>query len=195
MTQFSTRFLVLFLIGAGILSIVARLLPHPANFTPIAALALFAGVYAAKISKWYLGIPLVAMALSDLFIGVYEWKIMAVVYGSFLAVGLFGLLVAKKKNVGTIILGTLGGSILFYLTTNFAVWAFTNMYPPTPEGLMMSYTMALPFFRNTILGDLFYTGLFFGAYELAVAFTPQHKNIFSQYICDHPLRWRRKTLR
>ena len=174
----NNRFLIIFLILAGGVSIATRLLPHPANFTPIAALALFAGVYAAKISKWYLGIPLVAMALSDLFIGVYEWKIMAVVYGSFLAIGLFGLLVAKKKNVGTVILGTLGGSVFFYLATNFAVWAFTNMYPPTPEGLMTSYAMALPFFRNTILGDLFYTGLFFGAYEFAAVLLSQKKTIF-----------------
>lgn len=177
----SQRFLIIFLLLAVGLSVGVRLLPHPPNFTPIAALALFAGVYAARISKWYLFVPLFAMALSDVLIGTYEWKIMAVVYGSFFVVGLIGLLAAKRKNTGTVILGALGGSMLFYIATNFAVWAFTPMYPATLEGLAMSYAMALPFFRNMVLGDLFYTGLFFGAYELALALTAQRRSAASSY--------------
>lgn len=166
----TTRFLIFFLLGAGILSIAARLLPHPANFTPMAALALFTGVYASRVSKWYLLAPLGAMLVSDVFVGFYEWKIMAVVYGSFLAIGLFGLLVRMfEARLQTVMLGTLAGSILFYLTTNFAVWAFSGMYSLTFDGLMLSYTMALPFLKFTLLGDLFYVSLFFGIYELATS--------------------------
>lgn len=160
------KFFSLFLIAIVGISIATRLLPHPPNFTPITALALFAGVYASRVSKWYLLAPLGAMLASDLFVGFYEWKTMAVVYASFFAIGLLGLLMQKHKNVGTITLGALAGSILFYLTTNFAVWAFSGMYEPTFNGLLLSYTMALPFFKFTLLGDLFYTGVFFGAYEL-----------------------------
>jgi len=173
-------FLIFVLVIVGI-SIGTRLLPHPANFAPIAALALFAGVYGARISKWYLLAPLAAILLSDLFLGFYEWKVMGIVYGSFFAIGLFGLLVGKYKNPGTIILGSLGGSMLFYVVTNFAVWAFTAYYPATLDGLLMSYTMALPFFRNTLMGDLFYAGLFFGAYEFAVAFARQGKLVPHYY--------------
>lgn len=168
------KFLFLFLIAIIGISIATRLLPHPPNFTPIAALALFAGVYASRVSKWYLLAPLGAMLVSDAFVGLYEWKTMTVVYANFLAIGLLGLLMKKHKNVGTIALGALAGSILFYLTTNFAVWAFSGMYVPTIEGLMLSYTMALPFFKFTLLGDLFYVALFFGSYALATSLSRKH---------------------
>ncbi len=164
-----TLFLLFLLAIAGI-SIAARLLPHPPNFAPIAALALFAGVYASKISKWYLLTPLAAMLVSDLFVGFYEWKVMVVVYASFFAIGLVGLLVQKYKSatwrIGTITIATLTGSMLFYLTTNFAVWAFSGMYAPTLDGLLLSYYMAIPFFKFTLLGDLFYVTLFLGSYAL-----------------------------
>ncbi|MCH7604577.1 hypothetical protein IID24_01105 [Patescibacteria group bacterium] len=169
-----------FFIFLGIIvavSIASRLLPHPPNFAPIAALALFSGVYAARMSKWFLLLPLAAVFLSDLVIGFYDWRMMATVYSSFAIIGLFGLLVRRKKNIGTITLATLGGSVLFYLVTNFAVWVFSPMYPATLEGLMLSYTMALPFFKFTLAGNLFYVGLFFGAYEFALAL--QRKNVLS----------------
>ena len=167
-------FFFAFLLALVGISIVVRLLPHPPNFAPIAALALFAGAYASKISKWYLFLPLAAMLISDLFVGFYEWKIMAVVYASFLTIGLSGFLVQKYKSatgrIGAIVFTTLTGSILFFLATNFAVWAFSGMYVPTLEGLLLSYYMALPFFKFTLLGDLFYVALFFGVYELAWIF-------------------------
>lgn len=158
---------------------MARLVPHAPNFTPIAALALFAGVYASKISKWYLFIPLAAMLVSDLFVGFYEPKTMAVVYASFFAIGLFGLLAQKIQSDGRrmAMLGfaTLTGSVLFFLTTNFAVWAFSGMYAPTLNGLLLSYTMALPFLKFSLLGNLFYTTFFFGAYEFALVFLAKQK--------------------
>lgn len=171
----SKKFFLVFLLMIVGISIATRLLPHPPNFAPIAALALFAGVYASRISKWYLLLPLGAMLLSDMFLGFYEWKIMAFVYVSFLIIAVSGLLIRKYKNFGTIVLGSLGSAILFYLTTNFAVWAFTGMYAPNLEGLLLSYSMALPFFKFTIAGNLIYAGLFFGAYEAALAFATQRK--------------------
>jgi len=163
------RFLLVFLLIVVIISIATRLLPHPPNFAPIAALALFSGVYAAKVSKWFLLLPLVALFISDLTLGFYDWGVMAVVYGSFAFIGLFGLLLQKKKSVGTVTFAALGGSLLFFLTTNFAVWAFTGMYSLTIGGLITSYSMALPFLKFTIAGDLFYAAAFFGAYEFALA--------------------------
>ena len=167
----NTKFLLIFLIFTALLSVAARLLPHPPNFAPVAALALFAGAYASRTSKWYLLLPVGVMFVSDLFVGFYEPRTMAVVYASFFAIGLIGFLVQKYKSatmrVGAITLATLTGSILFYLTTNFAVWAFSGMYAPTLDGLFLSYYMAIPFFKFTLLGDLFYVSLFFGSYAFA----------------------------
>ena len=163
------RFLFLFLAIIVIVSISTRLLPHPPNFAPIAALALFSGVYAAKVSKWFLLLPLIAVFISDLMLGFYDWGVMAAVYGSFAFIGLLGLLLQKRKSVGTVTLAALGGSLLFFLGTNFAVFAFTNYYSPNIEGLLLSYIMALPFLKFTIAGDLFYAAVFFGTYEFALA--------------------------
>ncbi|MDI6591921.1 MAG: hypothetical protein QME61_03240 [Patescibacteria group bacterium] len=153
--------IVLLLIFIGV---SLRLLPHPPNFAPIAALALFGGVYLNK--KYALIIPLLAMLASDYLIGFYNFKLMASVYGSFLLIGLIGLWLRKHKNFGTVIGSSLAASTLFFIITNFAVWAFTVWYPKTLSGLIWCYTLAIPFFKNTILGDLLYVSVFFGAYEL-----------------------------
>lgn len=141
-----------------------RLLPHPWNFTPIAAVALFSGVYLGR--KYAFSVPFLAMFLSDIFLGFYEWKLMLAVYGSFALVGLIGLAIKKRKNPATVLGGSLTASILFFLITNFAVWQFSFWYPKTLSGLFQCYVLALPFFRSALLGDLFYTGVLFGTYEL-----------------------------
>lgn len=146
------------------LGFVCRLLPHPANFAPIAAIAIFGGLYLPK--RWAIILPMLAMFVSDIFIGFYTWQIMVAVYGSFAIVGLIGLLVRKNKKAATVIGGTILGSILFFLITNFAVWAFGSMYTHSFVGLTQCYTMAIPFFKNTLLGDLFYTGALVGSFEL-----------------------------
>ena len=166
------KFILLFILAMVVLSIAGRLLPHPPNFTPVVALALFAGVYLASKTRWALLLPVVVMFFSDLVIGFYDPKLMVVVYGGFFAVGLIGQLISKKKNTATIIFGTISASLLFYLVTNFAVWAFSPWYPHTIEGLMLSYTLALPFFRYALLGNLLFVGLFFGIYEFALAYVP-----------------------
>lgn len=164
------KFFLWFTIAAALASIAVRLLPHLPNFAPVGALALFAGVYVARKSKWALLVPLGVMFVSDLFIGFYDLKLMFVVYGSFLFYGFFGFLIRNTKHVGTLALATLAGSSFFYLTTNFAVWAFSSWYPHTLSGLLLSYTLALPFFKYTLLGDLFFTSVLFGVYELAKAY-------------------------
>lgn len=145
------------------LGLVARLLPHPPNFAPIAAIALFAGIYLS--GRWVLILPVAAMFVSDIFIGFYNPKIMIAVYICFALTAVIGLLVKKNKKFSTILGGTLLGSILFFLITNAAVWAFGTMYPHNLTGLFESYTMAMPFFRNSLLGDLFFVGILVGSME------------------------------
>ncbi len=150
-----------------ILGLSARLLPHPANFAPIGAIALFAALYLPK--KYALIIPLIAMFISDIFIGFYSLPIMLSVYIGFTIMSLIGLLVKKNKKFSTILGGTLVGSILFFLLTNFAVWTFGTMYSHTFSGLIQSYTMAIPFFKNSLLGDLFYSGIIIGGFEFVLS--------------------------
>ena len=147
------------------LGAVMRFLPHAANVAPIGAMALIGG---AKLNKKFaLIIPLAAMLISDYFIGFYSWQIMASVYGSFLIYGLLGLWVRKNESWLKIGGAALAGSVLFFLITNGAVWAFGSMYPHTLAGLFACYAAGLPFFRGTLLGDIFFTAVFFGLYELA----------------------------
>jgi len=146
------------------IAVSLRLIPHVPNFTPIAAMALFGGVYLNR--KYALLVPIVAMFVSDIFIGLYSPIVMFSVYGSFLVVGLIGLWLAKRKSPANVIFAAAGSSILFFLITNFAVWFM--WYPRNFVGLTTCYTLAIPFFRNTLLGDLFYTGAFFGGYELVL---------------------------
>ncbi len=158
-----------FLIALGLFS---RVLPHPANFAPIAGIALFAGIYLPK--KLAVIVPLVVMALSDFIIGIYQWQIMLTVYLAFIITGLIGLAVKNKKNFGSIVGGTLLASIIFFITTNWSVWAFGTMYPHSLNGLLQSYAMALPFFRNSLLGDLFYVGVLVGGMEISLNFNKQN---------------------
>lgn len=148
-----------------ILGISTRLVPHPANFTAIGAVALFSGLYFPK--RQALLLPLAAMVLSDIILGFYEPRIMFAVYTSFVLTVLIGTYVANKKNAVRIISAAISGSLLFFLVTNAAVWAFGTMYPHTLSGLFSSYYMALPFWRNELLGTLVYTGVLVGGYELA----------------------------
>ncbi len=154
--------IALFLIIFGI---VLRFLPHAPNFAPIAALALFGGVYLPK--KLAIAVPLTAMLISDMFIGFYSFPIMLAVYFCFLLFGLFGLWLKKNKkwyNIGGF---AIVSAVLFFFITNFAVWVFTPWYAKTISGLIQCFVMALPFFRNTLFSNLFYSICFFSVYELA----------------------------
>jgi hypothetical protein len=157
----------------GALSVVLRLLPHAPNFAPIGALALFAGIYFPK--KWGIVVPILVMIISDFFIGFYDLKLMGVVYGSFLIMTVFGYFVRRGKNFINITFGILGGSIFFFITTNFAVWALSDWYPHTIGGLIYCYTLALPFFKSSLMSNIFYGGIFFGVYEFMDVLAKQLK--------------------
>jgi hypothetical protein len=139
----------------------SRLIPHPANFTPIAAIALFSGVYLNK--KYFLIIPAAAMLLSDIFLGFHSMMIW--VYGSFAVIALLGLWLKSHKKIGYIFGTTIVSSIIFFIITNFGVWA-AGFYEYSFNGFVECYTMAIPFFRNSAAGDLFYAAALFGIYEL-----------------------------
>jgi hypothetical protein len=156
--------------------IIARFLPHPYNFAPIGALAIFGGLYLPK--KWSIVLPLAAMLVSDIFIGFYNWHMMLAVYLSFALMGIIALKVRQNKNALNIAGGTVLGSVLFFLITNFVVWAYGNMYTYDLAGLMNCYYMAIPFFRNSILGDLLYTGVLVGAFETVMVLSKEKLKYF-----------------
>ena len=153
--------IVLILISFGVLS---RFFPHPPNFTPIISIALFGGAYFSKKIAFML--PMTIMVISDIFIGYYETNLMIIVYGSFLLCVILGFWIKKHKKWHTIFGSSILGALIFFFLTNFAVWTFTPWYAKTFYGLIQCYLMALPFFKNTLLGSLFYSVIFFGAYEL-----------------------------
>lgn len=153
-------------IGLIIIAVLLRVLPHPANFAPVGAVALFAGVYLKK--SYAIWLPLAIMIISDLFIGLHS--VVAFTWGSFVLIGLIGLWIRERKTVPNVVFGTLTGSFLFFFITNFGVWGFAPLYAKTWSGLMQCYVMAIPFFRNTLLSDLFFVGVLFGAYEVSTYF-------------------------
>ena len=152
----------LFLVIFGIAS---RFLPHPSDTTPITAIILFASAYLGF--RYSAFILFAAMIVTDIFIGFYDWRIMLAVYGSFALAGVIGLFMRKKRTAGLVFSATFISSSIFFLITNWAVWQFGSMYAHSFAGLVESYAMGLPFFRNSLMGDLFYSGFLFGAYELA----------------------------
>jgi len=151
-----------------ILGIVFRFLPHPPNFSPIAAISIFSGVYLA--SKISLLLPVTILFLSDIFLGFYELPVMISVYICFLISVFLGRWLQRRKTFKNTIFISLLSSVIFFVITNLAVWAFTPWYPHNSVGLVQCFIMALPFFRNTVLGDLFYVFLLFGSYEFILRY-------------------------
>ncbi len=156
-----------------IVAVILRLVPHIPNIAPITALALFGGMYLSK--KYALAVPFIALVLSDLVLGFY--KGMFFVYGSFFLIGLIGLMVQRQRSARTIIGATLISSTLFFFITNFGVWLQSGMYPHTWAGFINCYTLALPFFRNTLIGDGLYMGMFVICYEAMLMLLGAQKKI------------------
>src|SRR3990167_1661994 len=142
--------------------IAARAIPHPPNFAPITGIALFSGSYFGGVSAFIL--PLGIMLLSDAIIGFHSTMIY--VYGSFLFIVLLGKFLKTKTSFIRLTVTSLISSILFFTITNFGVWQGGGLYPKTFQGLGQSYAMAIPFFRNTLLGDFFYTFILFYGFQL-----------------------------
>jgi hypothetical protein len=149
-------------------AIVIRLLPHPWNVTPLGALFLFSGATFRR--KWdSLLVPLGALLLSDyavihfIYGGQYAW-FSPYTWTGFLLVGLLGWTLRRHLTVARVAGASLAGSVAFFLVSNFGVWMGWKLYPATFHGLVECYAAALPFFRNSLVGDLAYTGAMFGAW-------------------------------
>jgi len=145
-------------------AIAVRLLPHPGNMTPLGATALFGG---AKIARpWNYLAPLLILFLTDLVLGFHA--LMPYVYGCFiLSVWLSERFLKQSATTKKLALLATANALIFFLITNFAVWLDGHLYPPTLAGLVESYTMGLPFFRNMLVGDLGYTIGIFSLYAWA----------------------------
>ena len=163
---------------AGIIVAAAlmRILPHPYNFTPIAAMSLFSGATLGR--RWAMAAPLLAMLFSDLALELLYrlglspmWGLhrgMLFVYPAFLVIVAIGYLIRdQRRQVGALLGATLGASLFFFLFTNLGVWALSGLYPHSGAGLLAAYIAALPFYGATLTGDLLYSGIFFGAYAWA----------------------------
>jgi len=174
-----------------IMAVLIRLFPHAPNFTPIGAMALFGGVYLRK--KYSIGIVVLALIISDyllLYINPFSpaplnfsqfyWPTALIhsttvfVYVGILLNSLLGIVLTNRKSAANVIFASLFGSIAFFLITNFGVW-FMGAYSRDISGLWQSYVMGLPFFRNTLMGDMFYVTVFFGGFELVKNFLLRQK--------------------
>ena len=153
---------------------LTRLIPHPPNFSPVEAMALFGGAYFAKRS-WAIVLPLIALFISDLALsfmmgGVYfQYFISAgflMIYATIAGLTILGFGLRNKVSVKRVAAYSVISSIIFFLVTNFGVWLSSAMYPQTASGLAAAYVAGLPFLQNGLLGTLFYSALLFGCYEL-----------------------------
>ena len=149
--------------GMILCAAASRLIPHPPNFSPITAMALFGGAYFSKRSLAFI-VPLVALFLSDLVLGFYQG--MAFVYGSFALIVCIGLWLRSRRRLLPVTGAALASSLLFFIITNFGDWVAGLMYPRTLTGLGACYTAAIPFFQNTVASDLFFAALLFGGFAL-----------------------------
>lgn len=162
------------LLGLVFIASLSRIIPHPYNFTPLSAIALFGAAHFKK--GWQVVvIPILATWLSDLFINnvIYDsldfvwfyqgfyWQ-----YGAYVLVALLGRSTLQKVTVSRVLFGSLGAAIIFFLLSNFGVWVGSPMYPQTFSGLITCYAAGIPFFGGTLFGNLFYSVALFGVFHL-----------------------------
>jgi hypothetical protein len=152
---------------------VFRLIPHPPNFAPVEAMALFGGACFATKRAAFL-VPLAAMLLSDMAIGILSGDLslgfhqtLPVVYGSFALVVCVGFCLRRRRKALPIAGAILVSSVMFFVLTNFGVWATGDLYPKTLDGLVACYVAAIPFFQNALLGNAVYTTILFGGLAFA----------------------------
>ncbi|MDG5768126.1 hypothetical protein QA596_11695 [Balneolales bacterium ANBcel1] len=150
-------------------AIALRFFPHPPNFTPVAALALFSGVF-FRDRFWAFAAPICVMLITDLFLGWHNTILF--VYGSFAIMVWFGRAIRSRVSIGYVAGGGMAGAVTFFIITNFGVWFTGSMYPKTWEGLAAAYIAAIPFFHYMIFSTLFYSAVFFGVFLLAERYLP-----------------------
>lgn len=152
-----------------------RLVPHSANVTALASVLLFTGFL---LPRKFALIPLGALVVSDMIIGSYTTGVMMAVYASYAIIVTLALVLKNKYSIITVLGSSVLGAVLFFVLTNAAVWQFTGMYTHSLSGLLASYTAGIPFFRNTLISYVLFSGLFFGVYEfLAVGATQRASGI------------------
>ena len=171
-TTFTLRLGVI--IALVFIAALSRIIPHPYNFTPLSAIALFGAAHFKR--DWQvIFIPIVATWLSDLFINnvlyqsssfvwVYQgfyWQ-----YGAYILIALLGRKALTRITVSRVLLSSIGAAGVFFLVSNFGVWAGSPMYPQTFSGLATCYAAGLPFFGGTLFGNLFYGVALFGIFHL-----------------------------
>jgi hypothetical protein len=146
-----------------------RIAPHPWNFTPVGAMAIFSGAF-IRDRRLAMFVPILTLFLGDIFIGFH--KLMPAVYASFLVSVAIGFWLRGRRTAPRIAGATLLGALQFFLVTNFAVWQFVLFYPHTRAGLLACYVAGIPFFWNTLAGDAVYATLLFGGFALAERLFP-----------------------
>lgn len=170
-------FKIILIFGLIALAAFSRLIPHPGNFTPLAAIALFGAAYFSN-KKWAIIIPVLAWWLSDLLLNAtvfaqYETTLLASYQlWSFLSIALIavaGYFMLRKISFKTIFGSAFVAAIIFFLISNFGVWLTGTMYPINISGLISCYVAGIPFFHWSLLGNIFYLGLMVGVYEWASA--------------------------
>jgi len=135
-------------IGCLGLILLYRLIPHPPNFTPVIAMALYLPIF---FGLWSIPFLLLAFAITDYLIGFHSLLIWT--WGSLALVGLFS---QYGKNILSRLFATFLGAIIFFIISNFGVWYSGGLYDHTLEGLIKCYIMALPFFTNTLLSTIIF---------------------------------------
>ena len=138
---------IYFVMAIILVAVLSRLVPHPPNFTPITAIALFS-IINFKNKYFALSVPIICLFVTDLILGISLINLF--VYFSFILISTVGYFL-KKINLTSV----LSSSLIFFTITNFGVWLIG--YPNTFEGFIACYVAALPFFGWTIAGDLFYS--------------------------------------
>ena len=147
------------------LGIACRLLPHVSNFTPVAAIALFAGFFFRRRAV-ALAIPLAIMFVSDAFLGATPLGLKITVYVALLFPLVFAPLLKKRLSPARVGGSALAAAVVFYIATNFAVWLGSSFYPQTLEGFLTCYGLALPFLAKKLIADLVWSGAIFGTYAV-----------------------------
>src|SRR6266849_10949634 len=147
-----------------VLAAALRIAPHPWNFTPVGAMALFSGAVLKDRRLAFL-FPLLTLFAGDLFIGFH--KLIPIVYASTLVSAALGFLLRARHALGRIVGVTLLGAMQFFLVTNFGVWLLLNTFPKTAAGLLACYAAGAPLFWNTVAGDALFVTLLFGGFALA----------------------------
>lgn len=173
-----------FVIISGLILVAAitRLIPHPYNFAPIGAMSLFGAAYFTD-KKFSFILPVLAMFVSDLLINnilyasYYDSFVFFTprfwwTYGAIALIVVVGFLLLKKITFPRVLVGTLAASVVFFIVSNFGVWLSDPDYPLSLGGLILCYEAAIPFFHNTIAGNLFYSAVLFGGFEFALKKVP-----------------------